>query len=177
MQQYANMEGYAAPEAYLNMEGYPELQAEVYNNRNLVVTQGRTFHYDDGITRSLIFVSTSRIPFLFDSTLTIREQYSRESALNILEALNLEQEMLANKKGISTVWRCLGGRYYPLDIKDDRYPTTSPGEQRMVYRCAVAAANALNYRFYIDMDSETHYAEFQMAMSSMAKHNRVMNEL
>ncbi|KAH0281513.1 hypothetical protein KCU91_g184, partial [Aureobasidium melanogenum] len=177
MQQYAIMEGYAAPEAYLNMEGHSELQTEVYNNRNLVVTQDRIFHYDDGFTRTLISVSTSRIPFLIDSTLTIREQYSRESALNILEALNFEQEMLANKKGISTVWRCVGGRYYPLDIKDDRYPTTSPGEQRMVYRCAVAAANALNHRLYMAMDPETNYQEFTIAMTSMAQHNRMMNEL
>lgn len=82
-----------------NMEG----QAKVYNIRDSVVTQDRIFHYYDGITRHSISVSTSCIPFLVDFTLTICKQYFRESAQDILNELNLQQELLANKRGISTV--------------------------------------------------------------------------
>ncbi|KAH0370044.1 hypothetical protein KCU65_g2756, partial [Aureobasidium melanogenum] len=63
-----------------NMEG----QAKVYNIRDSVVTQDRIFHYYDGITRHSI-------------------SYFRESAQDILNELNLQQELLANKRGISTV--------------------------------------------------------------------------
>lgn len=155
-------------------------QAEAYNIRDSVETQNRTFHYDDGITRRRIPASTSRIPFLINFALTIHKQYFRESAPNILRELNLQQEMLGNKTGISTVWRCtLTGRYDPLDIVDDRYSMTSVGRvirYRMVYHCAVAAANALNCRNYTYLDSDQHYLEFKMAIGGMAQHNRMINK-
>lgn len=93
--------------------------------------------------------------------------------------MNVEQECRANKKGISTVWRCTsGGRYYSLDIEDERYPIVYKGrvDKRMVYRFVLAAAQAYSYRDYINMDPDAHYNEFTRAFRAMAYHNSTLNE-
>ncbi|KAH0343784.1 hypothetical protein KCU83_g8603, partial [Aureobasidium melanogenum] len=145
-----------------------------HNARDLSETYERTFHYDDGVISKPIPMSVSRLPSLIELTLTISDQYFRGSAPNIMEELNLQQEFLAEKKSIATVWRCTArGEYYPLDIEDDRYPMA---EKRMVYRFAVAAAITYNRRDYINMDPKDHYQEFWRAMNYMAQHNRMINE-
>ncbi|KAG9602339.1 hypothetical protein KCU77_g2426, partial [Aureobasidium melanogenum] len=155
MGEHANREESANMEGYLNMEEYADLEARDHNARDLPETYERTFHYDDGVISKPI-------------------SYFRGSAPNIVEELNLQQEFLADKKSIATVWRCTArGEYYPLDIEDDRYPMA---EKRMVYRFAVAAAITYNRRDYMNMEPKDHYQEFWRAMSYMAQHNKMINQ-
>ncbi|KAG9659602.1 hypothetical protein KCU95_g1385, partial [Aureobasidium melanogenum] len=160
MDEHANREESANIEEYLNMEDHANLEVAEHNDRNVPETYERIFYYDDGVV-------SEPIP------------YSRRNAPNILEALNAEQEFLANQKGISTVWRCTpGGSCSFLDIEDDCYPIPYGGlnDKRMVYRFAVAAANALNRRIYTYMDSRDHYEEFWRVMGYMAEHNKMINQ-
>ncbi|KAG9519505.1 hypothetical protein KCU93_g8063, partial [Aureobasidium melanogenum] len=143
------MDEHASREESANME------VAEHNGRNISETYEGTFYYDDGVVYRPI-------------------SYFRGSAPNIVEELNLQQDSLANKRGIATVWRCTPrGEYYPLDIEDDRYPMA---EKRMVYRFAVAAAITYNRREYVNMDPKDHYREFWRAMSYMAQHNKMINE-
>lgn len=179
MDEHANREESANIEEYLNMEDHANLEVAEHNDRNVPETYERIFYYDDGVVSEPIPVSVSRLPSLIELTLTIGDQYSRRNAPNILEALNAEQEFLANQKGISTVWRCTpGGSYSFLDIEDDCYPIPYGGlnDKRMVYRFAVAAANAPNRRIYTYMDSRDHYEEFWRVMGYMAEHNKMINQ-
>ncbi|KAG9959067.1 hypothetical protein KCU61_g7765, partial [Aureobasidium melanogenum] len=100
MDEHANRKESANIEGYLNMKGYANLGAREHNARDLSETYERTFHNDDGVI-------SKPIP------------YFRGSAPNIMEELSLQQEFLAEKKSIATVWRCTArGEYYPLDIED-----------------------------------------------------------
>ncbi|KAH0270605.1 hypothetical protein KCU91_g7940, partial [Aureobasidium melanogenum] len=100
MNEHANRKESANIEGYLNMKGYANLGAREHNARDLSETYERTFHNDDGVI-------SKPIP------------YFRGSAPNIMEELSLQQEFLAEKKSIATVWKCTArGEYYPLDIED-----------------------------------------------------------
>ncbi|KAG9674632.1 hypothetical protein KCU99_g4330, partial [Aureobasidium melanogenum] len=142
-------------DAHANREESANMEVAEHNGRNISETYEGTFYYDDGVVYRPI-------------------PYFRGSAPNIVEELNLQQDSLANEKGIATVWRCTPrGEYYPLDIEDDRYPMA---EKCMVYRFAVAAAITHNRRDYMNMDPKDHYQEFWRAMSYMAQHNKMINE-
>ncbi|KAK6003609.1 hypothetical protein QM012_009380 [Aureobasidium pullulans] len=114
-EQHTATEEHTNPEAYIHKEEHTDskevsgAELEKYDDKNPVQTHERTYMYNYGVT-------SQPIP------------YFRGSTLNILEALNIEQEILANKRAISTIWRCTaGGMYYTLDIEDDRYPIIYQG--------------------------------------------------
>lgn len=88
--------------------------------------------------------------------------------------MNVEQEIIANKQGVSTVWRCTReGGYYALDIEDERCTITYKGkvDKHIVYRFTLAAALAHNCRDYTSLDPEKHHIEFNTAFSMMSIHN------
>jgi hypothetical protein len=119
---------------------------------------------------------------LYHLTLTNLQKYNYDRTRYIASEMNVLQETLGNKKGISTVWRYdVDGYYSPLDIEDERYASMTirgQTEDRMVYRMALTAAIACNPRDYSEasISRENHFLEYHRALSTMAAHNSKINQ-